>query len=356
MNDDCAQHKGSGDMRGHTIRIMRCIAAFASIALLGASAQADRARVEEALSNIMELERPGQMALATVWDGNKYVQCRRMIDLSLRCEAAGALMQPSLERVLSPERVARLAALGWRLDVRFGNYAQSFAAGVPASRIAGVILQALKEGYDADLTTLDVQTDWMKSVACPPRNGPTQNLAGMINDHPPGASGVVRGCAYQPERPLAANESSKSKLVQRSQQRPDQARKAQLMEQYGRRISGEIRRLRINSERRVFMVLDASPGYVQCAPSGPPPAGIYCEAQSAESWPALARILTPERVALLHAAGYADPGRSPNYGKTYPGPGTSDIAMAQELLAILHDVYGYDGVPQLIFRSEKRAR
>ena len=34
----------------------------------------------------------------------------------------------------------------------------------------------------------------------------------------------------------------------------------------------------------------------------------------------------------------------------------SDIAMAQELLAILHDVYGFDGVPQLIFRSEKRAR
>jgi hypothetical protein len=37
----------------------------------------------------MTLLRPGQDGLATVWDGNKYVQCRLMADRTLRCEAAG---------------------------------------------------------------------------------------------------------------------------------------------------------------------------------------------------------------------------------------------------------------------------
>src|SRR5256885_5868578 len=57
-------------------------------------------RVEAALTNISTLERVGQDGLATIWDGNKYVQCRRRPDQTLRCETAGALMQPSLSRVL----------------------------------------------------------------------------------------------------------------------------------------------------------------------------------------------------------------------------------------------------------------
>jgi hypothetical protein len=44
-----------------------------------------------------------------MWDGNKYVQCRRLPDRSLRCEVASTLMQSSLERV-TPERVVRLTA------------------------------------------------------------------------------------------------------------------------------------------------------------------------------------------------------------------------------------------------------
>lgn len=141
-------------MRAPAICTRKCVATVAAwVALFGAGASvshAGKARVEAVLSNIMELERPGQMALATIWDGNKYIQCRRVKGQPLRCEAAGALMQTSLARVLVPERVARLATLGWLLDPRFGNYVQSFAAGVPVSQIADAILQALKEGYDAN--------------------------------------------------------------------------------------------------------------------------------------------------------------------------------------------------------------
>ena len=67
----------------------------------------------------------------------------------------------------------------------------------------------------------------------------------------------------------------------------------------------------------------------------------------------LARILTPERVALLHAAGFTDPGRSPNYWKTYPADKFDERALTEELLTILHDVYGYDGLPKLKVATEK---
>ena len=81
--------------------------------------QTSHSRVEAALQNIAALDRPGEEGLATTWDGNKYVQCRHMRDHILRCEAAGTLMQPSLGHILTPERIARLGALGWHLDLSF---------------------------------------------------------------------------------------------------------------------------------------------------------------------------------------------------------------------------------------------
>jgi hypothetical protein len=327
----------------HGMRMVGC--AVVSAALLGTpgtgfggSSQASQSRVEAALTNIMTLHRPGQDGLATIWDGNKYVQCRWMPERVLRCEAAGVLMQPSLGRVLGPERVARLAALGWHLDPSFGNHVQTFPGGLPVSQVADRILQALKEAYDADLANLDVQSDWIRSSQCPPRNGPSQNLAGMINDSPAMAATAVRGCAYKPSpdhEPVSLARTA-----------------ADLITIYGARVSGEIQRLKVNIDRRVFVVLDTGGGYVQCGPQ-PLPQAIYCEAQSAESWPVLARILTPDRVARLHAAGFADPGRGPNYWKTYPAGAFSDTAIADELLTILHDVYGYSGSPKLEFKSEK---
>lgn len=297
-----------------------------------------RPRVETALANLTTLTRPGQDGYATIWDGNKYVQCRRMPDQALRCEAAGALMQPSLGRVLGPERIARLTALGWNLDPGFGNYVQAFPAGMPVGEAADRIIQTLGEGYGADLANLEVQTDWLRSEPCPPRNGPSQNLAGMISDDPAMAATAVYGCAYRPEP-----DRESAALVRAA---------TDLIKVYGARVSGEIQRLRVNVDRRIYVVLDTGGGYVQCAPQSAPPA-IYCEAQSAESWPVLARILTPDRVARLHATGFADPGRAPNYWKSYPIAELSDAAIADELLTLLYEVYGYNGVPKLRFATEK---
>lgn len=300
--------------------------------------QDGRSRVVAALENVMALERPGQVGLAAVWDGDKYVQCRRVGERVLHCEAAGALMQPSLGHVLVPERVKRLAELGWRLDASFGNYAQTFPANTRASQIADRILQTLSEGYDVDLATLDVETDWIDSEPCPPRNGPGQNLAGLINDAPAMAATAVHACALAqppgstpPPSPLSADA---------------------LVGLYGPRVTGDVQRLRVNIEREVFFVLQTDTGYIQCQPETAT-RSIYCEAESADSWPVLANVLTPERLARLHAAGFADPGRAPNYWKAYPIGAGDDAAIARELLTILHDVYGYTGSPKLEFASEK---
>ncbi len=299
--------------------------------------QASKSRVEAALRNIMTLERPGQDGFATIWDGNKYLQCRRLPDRALRCEAAGALMQPSLDHVLTPERVSRLAAHGWRLDPSFGNYVQTFPADIAASVLADRILQVLAEAYDANVAGLQVESIWVTSEPCPPRNGPSQNLAGMVNNAPSMAATAVHACAYKPKPDLGPSLPAGSA--------------AELIDLYGARVTGEIARLRVNIDRHVFAVFEAGIGYVQCKPDSPPPA-IYCEAQSADSWEALASVLTPDRVERLHTAGFADPGRAPNYWKKYLEDQVDDQTIAHEVLAILHDVYGYTGLPKLRVKTD----
>jgi hypothetical protein len=55
-----------------------------------ALAQTATTRMDEALQNISTLTRTGRVGYATFWDGNKYIQCRRLTNRELRCEAAGA--------------------------------------------------------------------------------------------------------------------------------------------------------------------------------------------------------------------------------------------------------------------------
>jgi hypothetical protein len=305
----------------------------------GAPAQTSASRIVAALENITTLNRPGQDGYATIWDGNKYVQCRRLPDRALRCEAGGSLMQPSLERVLTPERVTRLAGLGWRLDPGFGNYVQTFPSDTASDLVAETIIQALREGYDSDAAGLQVQTTWAKSEACPPRSGPSQNLAGSVNTAPAMAASVIRACSYK-----AAADSGPSRPATSA---------AELIEFYGARVGAEIQRLRVNVESQSFAVFQAGIGYVQCAPSTPPPE-LYCEAQSTESWAALASVLTPDRVRRLHDLGFNDPGRAQNYWKVYALDQFGDMSIAHELLTVLHEIYGYTGQPTLEVKTEQR--
>ena len=118
-------------MRGFGFWLRRAALVVAAIELWlvagPAVAQTASSRIDEALQNISTLVRAGRVGYAVFWDGNKYVQCRRMPDRALRCEAAGTSMQPSLRNALTGERLARLSSLGWALDPSFGNYAQTFS-------------------------------------------------------------------------------------------------------------------------------------------------------------------------------------------------------------------------------------
>jgi hypothetical protein len=298
--------------------------AFASGA---ASAETTESKVVAAIETIKVLERPGRDTLATVWDGDKYIQCRHMSDQTLRCEAAGSKMQVSLSHVLTPDHVGRLATMGWMLDPHFGNYVQIFKSDVPA--------------YEADVPKLEIETTSIESEPCPPRNGPSQNLAGLISDAPSMADVSIHACAYTPDADSPAHAL------------PPGSTAADLIKLYGPKVSAEVRRLRVNMHRaQVFVVFDVGVGYVQCQPDTDPDA-FYCEAQSAESWPALAAVLTPERIARLHVLGFADPGRAPNYSKTYPADKFDDQAVASEVLTLLHDVYGYYGASKLKVKTEE---
>jgi hypothetical protein len=53
---------------------------------------------------------------------------------------------------------------------------------------------------------------------------------------------------------------------------------------------------------------------------------------------------------------FADPGRAPNYSKTYTTDQFDDTAIASELLTVLHDVDGHTGQPTLKVIAEESRR
>ncbi len=285
-----------------------------------------------AVANAMILDRPYQDALVSASDGTKYVQCRRMPNRAMHCESAGTLMQPSLARVLTQERIARLIALGWHLDPSFGNYVRTFPPDTSSVEVARSMVEVLEEAYGAELADASIESDWIRSDPCPPRAGPGQTRAGMITDSPKLAKTAIHACSLPPKLPVPARSGD------------------DLFAIYGLRVIGELQRLQVNYGRSIYIMLDPGLGYVQCAAQSDP-SKIYCEAQSADSWEGLRNVLTAERVTRLHAAGFSETGRSPNYWKVYEDQ-LPDV-IAHEVLGVLHDVYGYDGSTRLRFKTEK---
>lgn len=239
-------------------------------------------------------------------------------------------MQPSLRNVLNE---GQLKSLGWKPDASFGNYVRVFPEEQPLGEVSDAIIEVLVKGYGADPARIEMKTDWITTTICPQRNGPSQNLAGIVNDARSMKKTAITDCSYaEPQAP------------------PIAASAEDLWALYGSGVAAELQRLRANRESRVYVVFSAGIGYVQCSPSTRPSA-IYCEAQSEESLPALSIILTPERRSALQAAGYAPPGRSENYWKFYD-LSLADAHIARDILTILHQAYGYSGQMQLVRQTE----
>jgi hypothetical protein len=305
---------------------------------------ADWSRLEDAL-DAMTIPAPGKDALVLAFDHNLYVQCRHAPDSkTIRCEAAGTLMQTSLTHVLTPDRIDRLIGMGWTLAPAFGNYAQVFPANTDPEALATVIFSTLIDGYGATFDDIVVESSWIPHEACPPRNDQSQNLAGVIETSPAMAAVSLHACAYKP-------------IVMPPQPvldvpEPSVAASA-LVQTLGPGVAAELKRLRDDlANDDLFVVFGTPTGYVQCR-TDEDRGAIYCEAQSSESWPALARVLTPERVARLHAEGFADPGKKQNFYREYPVDSVGDTAIARALITILRDVYGYDGANPLEIATEK---
>lgn len=218
------------------------------------------------------------------------------------------------------------------------NYVQVFPAAASPADVAAAALRVLQEVYGADLTRIEAQTAWVASEPCPPRNGYSQNLAGMVSDAPAMRATAVYACRFEATLQLPAAASAD-----------------ELLGRYQRTVAAEIQRLRVNASAHVYVIFDADIGYIQCQPQTSPTV-IYCEAESAQTWAALSAVLTPDRVAKLRAAGYADPGRAPNYWKNYPVDQATDAAIATEILTLLHDVYGYAGAQPLKVTTESDGR
>jgi len=89
---------------------------------------------------------------------------------------------------------------------------------------------------------------------------------------------------------------------------------------------------------------------VQCGPESQQ--ALYCEAQSPQGSAELATVITPARLARLHALGYAAPGRATNYWKRYAFDKYTDSAVAADVLTLLYDVYGYTGAAPHAVKTE----
>ncbi|MBI1202735.1 MAG: hypothetical protein GC182_09520 [Rhodopseudomonas sp.] len=80
------------------------------------------------------------------------------------------------------DRLHRLAKLDWTLDGKFGNDLHHVAADRPTAIIANHIQRTLMEAYAAEVADLEIKTAWVADMPCPPRNRPSQYLAGIVND------------------------------------------------------------------------------------------------------------------------------------------------------------------------------
>jgi len=288
-------------------------------------------QIAASLENITTLVRPNYDGVATIWDGNRFIQCRTMPNQIFRCESAGTVMQPSLMTVLTPARIERLATLGWEIDSSFGNWVHVFPSDQKLQDVADLLLKALIQGYDAKIDTIEIKTDWVYHQICMPRVGPRQNLAGSIVTSASMMPTAIRGCNYV--KPVTVSSFQDLKKL------------------YEKQVIGESQRLRININRAIHFVISTDFGYVQCTTNIKPDA-IFCEAASAFSWAALESILTPQRINHLHELGFSDPGTSPNYSKIYLLEKYSDTDIAHELLTIIYEIYGYHGTSSLQITTE----
>ncbi|HTH99027.1 MAG TPA: hypothetical protein VL574_16540 [Stellaceae bacterium] len=318
------------------LAIFFCLAVLAGCAVQNDPSHLLQRKVAGAVGNTLMTPQPGQDGLVTVADGNEFVQCRQSSLLpNWRCEAAGTTMQPSLASVLTPARVTQLAALGFKPDPAFGNYVLEVAPTTDPDQLAAAIVQALSQGYGADIAAAEVDARRLTTQACPPRRNFGQDQAGAINTDPAMAGVSTAACSAMDALTAEPTDAAGADARPTRMPTPNKVPK-DVVTAYGPTVAKEMARLRRARTARIWITLDGADGHIQCRPD-PADRAFACEATAAAGKSA------PQHVGLLHMAGFSDAEGAPNHTRRFPYRQFSDVQMARLLMTLLRDVYGFDG-------------
>ena len=326
--------------------VQRWMAALFAGLALSAAAAADslpQSQIVAGVSSVLVPIEKTRDGVLTVSDGNMFVQCLASHSLPVwRCEAAGLEGQPWLRHVLTPERQDRLIALGFKPDPSFGNFVADRPRPTAPEALADLILRALTEGYGVRPDDLTIHAERIASARCHKRMKAGADRGGSIlTPHWGHAQDAVAGCGTR--GPDHMNSDDASVMPQ-----PDGR---DTRSEYLIYMAEELKRLESVTDSHV--IFDGGPAYVQCA-NDVEDKQLYCEAASADAVGApIERILTPDRIAKLREAGFSPPGKAMNYWRFYPQAEYTKAAVAQALLDVLKDAYGYYGAPKMNVETEQ---
>jgi hypothetical protein len=305
---------------------------------------APKSQIVAGVSSVLAPMEKTRDGVLTVYDGNMFVQCLASHRLpNWRCEAAGLEGEPWLRHVLTPERQARLIALGFKPDPSFGNFVADIPKTTAPEALADLILRALIEGYGATPDALNIRAERIESARCHKRIKSGADRGGSILTPNWGyAKDAVVGCGTPGPDHMNYDDPA-STMPQ-----PDGRDTRSVYLIY---MAEELKRL--ESVKNSYVIFEAGPAYVQCM-NDDEDRKIYCEAASADAVGApIERILTPDRIAKLYAAGFKPPGKTMNYARFYPQADYTKAAIAQALLDVLKDAYGYYGAPKMNLETEQ---
>ena len=334
----------------HSLRALSIgLLSFVMMANIAAAGEPPTVAIARAAAKVLVPKRLKQDGILTVRDNTLYVQCINRPDAAVwRCEAAGLEGEPWLRNVLTVERQDQLIARGFRPDSTTGNFVRSFARSTTPIAFATTVLAVLTDIYGADTGEIEAIADWLPAAPCHPR---------MISGHDFGGS--IKTPRWGHEKDVAAgcdiltntNGLNRDDFKTPAPGAPPSG-EIDLAARYAAAMAPQLKRLESGQEH-IWAVFVAGIPYVQCQYDSEDTA-FYCEAASDDASGApLARILTPDRRQKLIDAGFEPPGKVVNFRRFYPLAQYDEVAVAEALLAVLHDAYGYGGTPALRLHTEK---
>jgi hypothetical protein len=332
--------------------LIRVIALLGSIPLCSAALAepTTKADVVRGVAAVLLAKNDKTDGILTVSENNLYVQCLDSHFLAeWRCESAGIEGQPWLRHVLTADRQAKLAGLGFAPDPETGNFVALLPKATAPEVLAGTILQVLTEIYGAKPEEIGVRAEKLRSAHCHRR---------IKGGHDRGRAILTKSIGLKQDAEKNCKLKSRSDETEAADDNdsdeaptPGTAADVDVDVRYLAPMAAGLERLR-TAGPDAYVIFAAKPAYVQCKHDAEGKR-MYCEAASADAvGKQVARVLTPDRQTKLIAAGFAPPGRVMNYSRFYPDAEYNTPLLAKALLRVLREAYGYQGTPAMTVSTE----